>query len=101
MLNEAELLDAINELSEGRHTIQNCQRLAAVYTVLDHLQPPRGGYSTKDGGIDSYGGSEFLRAVSGKEEREVFALLDELMEAIQVLNPKLYRNFINRLEGAV
>lgn len=98
MFNEAELIDAINELSEGRHSIQNCERLAAVYTVLDHLQP---GYSYKGGGIDNYGNSEFLQIISGKDERRVFALLDELMEAIQVLNPKLYKSFIGKLEGII
>jgi uncharacterized damage-inducible protein DinB len=101
MFNEAELLDAITELSDGKHTIQNCERLAAVYTVLDHIQPQMRGYSTKNEGIDEYGDTEFLRAVSGKDERKVFALLDELMEAIQVLNPKLYRSFLGRLEGIV
>ena len=97
MFNEAELLDAIEELSGGKHTIQNCERLAAVYTVLDHLQPTRG-YSTESG-LNLYGDSEFLRAVYGKDERSVFALLDDLMEAIRVLNPKLYQSFINKLEG--
>jgi hypothetical protein len=97
MYNEAELLDAINELSDGRHTIQNCEKLAAIYTVLDHLgtSPPR--YSNSAGGVEQYGNSAFLRAVTGKDERKVFALLDELMDALQVLNPNLYQNFMLKL----
>ena len=37
MFTEAELLDAIDQITSGKHSIQNCERLAAIYTVLDHL----------------------------------------------------------------
>ena len=39
MFTKYELLDGVNEIMEGKHTIQNCERLAAIYTVLDHLYP--------------------------------------------------------------
>lgn len=37
MFTYAELIDAIDQIEQGKHSIQNCERLAAIYTVLDHL----------------------------------------------------------------
>lgn len=102
MFTEAELIDAINELEGGRHSIQNCERLAAVYTVLDHLDADlnhisRAGYSNDSGLIRTSGGSEFLNIVNGKSIDDVLSLVDELTEAVDVLNPRLYTNFITKL----
>lgn len=104
MYTQVELLDAINELNDGKHTIQNCEKLAAIYTVLDHLKEEpmiETGYSN-DNKIESeiglYGKSDFLKLVSGKPSKEVWLLIDELIEAISVLNPRLTNNFLDKLE---
>ena len=52
MFTKAELIDAINELEEGKHSIQNCSKLAAIYTVLDHLYPPEEPLIEKGNGYD-------------------------------------------------
>lgn len=117
MFTKYELLDGINEILEGKHTIQNCEKLAAIYIVLDHLYPENAenlqkmalnsqnmGYSY-DNMIETenkpvvgrYGNSEFLQAVAGKEIKDVFLLLNELMDAITVLNPRLYDSMMRRL----
>ena len=106
MFTEAELIDAIDQLESGKHSIQNCERLAAIYTVLDHLyaNPVITGYS-KDNKvdemekvIDDYGKSEFLQAIAGKPAKEVWHLVNELVEAISVLNPRLLSNFFDKLD---
>jgi len=106
MFTQAELLDAINDLNTGKHTIQNCEKLAAIYTVLDHLdgeKPERVdfGYSN-DNKIESdiglYGNSEFLKTVAGKPAESVWLLIDELIEALTVLNPRLLSNFLGKLK---
>lgn len=103
MFTRAELMDAINEIESGKHSIQNCERLAAIYTVLDHkYQPEISGYSGDnkiDDVIGLYGKSEFLDLVSGKPSKEVWLLIDELIEALYVLNPKLLFNFLNKLRA--
>ena len=33
MFTQAELVDAIDQINNGKHSIQNCERLAAIYTV--------------------------------------------------------------------
>lgn len=106
MFTQAELEDAVNELMSGKHSIQNCERLAAVYTVLDHLYGERPvidiGYSN-DNKIESeiglYGNSEFLKTIAGKPSKEAWLLIDELIEALAVLNPRLTSNFYEKLNN--
>lgn len=102
MYSEVELLDAVNELIDGKHSVQNCEKLASVFTVLDHLYPTRPvektGYSMDSGPtIGLYGKSDFLKIISDKSPGEIWPLIDELVEAVSVLNPKLYRNFMDRI----
>ena len=106
MFTKAELIDAINDIESGKHSIQNCERLAAIYTVLDHLydeQPNLDiGYSydnkvEAETVIGDYGNSEFLRTIAGKPARNVWRLINELVEAVSVFNPRLMGNFIDKL----
>lgn len=106
MLTKVELLSAIEELLDGKHTVQNCERLAAVYTVLDHLYPEDTdvfrGYSNDSGPepqpiIGNYGNSDFLNAIAGKNAESVWLIVDELMDAVSVLNPNLYRSVLRRI----
>ena len=108
MFTKAELLDAINELCDGKHSIQNCEKLAAVYIVLDHLYGEEkqmqeiSGYSNDnktESSIGLYGESNFLKAIAGKSAKEVWLLMDELVEASQVLNPRLMSNFFEKLNN--
>lgn len=110
MFSQAELIDGINELLAGKHSVQNCEKLAAIYTVLDHLYPGEsvrevfGGYSGAASGAEEtersvprYGDTEFLNAISGKDQREMWLLMDELMETLAVINPRLYDGVMRKI----
>lgn len=114
MFTKYELLDGISEIMEGKHTIQNCEKLAAIYTVLDHLYPENDekvqknvqnvGYSYENRTetesrpvVGRYGNSDFLQAVAGKDTQDVFLLLNELMDATAVLAPRLYDSAMRKL----
>lgn len=102
MFTREELIDAINQLEGGKHSIQNCERLASIYTVLDHLYAPiNTGYSrdnrVDDDRIKKYGNSRFLTAIEGMNAREVWLLVDELIEALGVLEPRLLSSFYEKL----
>lgn len=107
MFTKAELIDAINELTDGKHTIQNCERLAAIYTVLDHLypsdEPIMMSYSgdtagpSEDAKVGRHGDSEFLRAISTKDNHEAWLLMEELMETLSVINPRLYDGVMRKI----
>lgn len=97
MFTEVELLDAINELIDAKHSVQNCEKLAAVFTVLDHLYPNERDNSVNETLVGKYGNTEFLKEISGKPARDVWILMDELIDALAVLNPKLLKNFYTKL----
>lgn len=117
MYTKHELLDAIDEISEGKHSIQNCEKLAAIYTVLDHLYPENTenpqklglnnqimGYSfdnkvetENNSVVGRYGNSDFLKVISDKDTRSMWLLMNELMDAIMVLDPRLYDSIMRRL----
>lgn len=86
MISRRDLENAVAELERSEPTYQNCAKLADLYIILDHLKAP---LSRTDTG--------FLKTVSGKNIDKVFGVMDELMEATQVLNPKLYENVMVRL----
>lgn len=104
MFTQAELVDAIDQINNGKHSIQNCEKLAAIYTVLDHLygeeKPMIMGYSN-DNKVEStiglYGDSQFLTMIAGKSAKEMWLLMDELVEAVSVYNPRLMNSFYNKI----
>lgn len=100
MFTKEELQDAVNQLKEGQHSIQNCERLAAIYTVLDHLyEEPLYSNSNNIDVIGMYGTTKFLKMIADKPERQVWLLIDELIEALSVLEPKLLNNFYEKLDN--
>ena len=106
MFTQAELLDAIDEICKGKHSIQNCEKLAAVYTVLDHIEPKSlqtQGYSYEVKDVQEtfgqYGDSEFLKTISGKSIKESLDVINEMVDAVAVFNPKLHKAFLSRLSS--
>lgn len=105
MFTKAELIDAIAELESGKHSIQNCEKLASIYIVLDHLygMPVNvdAGYSREnridDDRIKRYGNSRFLTAIEGRQAKDVWPVIDELIEALSVLEPRLLSSFYEKL----
>ena len=104
MFSKAELIDAIEQIEQGKHSIQNCERLASIYTVLDHLyggktieMPQYSNDNKIESEIGMYGESSFLRAIAGKSAKDVWLLMNELVDALIVLNPRLISNFMDRL----
>ena len=94
-----ELLDAIDECEMGSNSFQNCQKLAVLYAIYDHLysEPMPMQATVREVEIDSYGDSDFLQAVAGKKSEEVWMVIDELMETVRALQPKLYDAVLRKL----
>ena len=103
MFSKNELLNAIDELEKAPATYQNAEKLAVFYLLFDHLyvqkEPVNRFESVKEVTIDRYEGSEFYEAISGHEAAQVWAVLDELMATLQLLQPKLYRATIDKIKG--
>lgn len=102
MFNKAELLDAIEELEMSPATYQNAEKLATFYLLYEHLytrrEPENRVETVHEVIIEEHGASEFLQAIEGKPAAEVWQLIDELAEAVQALQPRLYNAMIQKLK---
>ena len=101
MVTLRELDTAIMECENAPSSYQTCAKLATFYTVRDHLQnetEPEYSYDEPQG-IGDYGESEFLQAIIGRSEGEIFAIMDELMQAVLITNPRLYQGVMRQIKG--
>ena len=48
--------------------------------------------------IETNGDSEFLKAVDGLKADKVWELIDELVEAVKILHPRMYTTFIDKVQ---
>lgn len=100
MIREQDLMDAIAECQGERNPNANtCIKLAAYYTILENLRGPVthsfAAEPTRQLNYDS--GSDFSDAIKGKNMQDVLSVMDELMETVAALIPKLYRSTIEKL----
>lgn len=111
MITKRDLVEAIAECQGTRSpTANTAVKLAAFYTILDHLddeQPAESavdrnsfkGYSLAESpdAVHYDGSSDFARAIDGKQQADVWPVLDELMATIQALNGRLYNGVMKKL----
>ena len=110
MITEKELNQAINECLRDPITGNKRAVLADLiiiqdYLFGDHHQPvERYSYSPPmeqteaEMRIETDGGSEFLLAVRGRNSDRVWKLIDELVEAVKILHPRMYTTFIDKVQ---
>lgn len=101
-----EINAAIKQLEDREASFTTCAKLADLYAVRDQImrkERPQGrSYSQSAGETDAQPQkikSEFLRAAMGKPLGDVFAIMDELMETIQIVNPKVYERVMQKIEN--
>ena len=128
MITAEALQEAIAEcLGKREPNREDCMMLAAFYTIQNRLYPDLNSkenftnannffenahsYSFADApaettdtataaseSVGEYGNSDFLRAVSGKSPAAVFGALDELMDDLKMINPKVYNLYMRKIE---
>ena len=108
MITEQDLREAIAECQGVRNpSSSTCIKLAAYYTIKEHLYPDSMSVNVSKNPTYSYASqpttqvesvSEFARLVDGREWEEVFPVVDELMETVKVLMPRLYAGVMRKLE---
>ena len=92
-------LDEINaeimRLEYGNTTYSNCEKLSVLYAVRNGLQAVQEpGYST----ASEPPGSEFVQAFQNAGAGAIY-ILDEHMQAVNLLYPKEYQKIIMLLKG--
>lgn len=105
MITEKELLEAIYECQREPITSFKRGTLADLFIIYDHLfgVPVDAGYSSAnevENTIFTNGDTEFLAKVNGKDTEKIMIILDELMEAIKTLHPRMYDHIIDKIEEA-
>ena len=88
------VLAEIDRLEAKQTSYYVCDRLAKLYTVLDHIGP-----QADDGTTQRMSGSEFLELSSGVSYRALMRVLDEHMSALAVVQPKQYAAVIDRIRA--
>jgi hypothetical protein len=104
---------------ETNPNANTCIKLAAFYTIRQEMfggnsggeekpvaAPAVPGYSTAPGPvaqeqaetiIDFDSGSEFSRAIDGRDAYSVWAVMDELMDVLNATNPRLFDGVMRKI----
>ncbi len=115
MITEKEIAQAIEECMREPVTGNKRAVLADLIIIQDYLfgepmqaqdapQPmPMQSYSAPpveqvETYIETNGDSEFLKAVDGRKSDKVWKLIDELVEAVKILHPRMYTTFIDKVQ---
>lgn len=105
MITHEDLQKAIAECQGVRHPdAKTCIMLAAFYTIQEHLygDEPKASYSEppeiQPGAVSAISNSEFSDAIDGKPIYGVLEVIDELMQAVSVFNPRLYAATLRKLD---
>ena len=107
MITEEDLQEAIAECQGVRNPSMNtCIKLAALYTVQNQLfgkpeakatsNAAEYSYSAGDN-VEYYSDTEFWKKARYKDVNELLPLIDELMNTLSIVNPRLYDAVLQKL----
>lgn len=105
MVTEKELQEAIDDLEQSPSSYKGCALLAALYALRDRYfggnvfsEPLAHSFATeKPQIISTDSSSDFLKAVEGKDWKDILPIVDELLIAVKVFQPQLYSAFMRKL----
>lgn len=100
---------AISELENEETSFSNYAKLANLYTVRDKMlgkDTPANvrsfdleysGASSPARFVEQYGDSDFLQTIVGKDPAGAWAVIDDLMDTLRVVNPRVYDSVMRKL----
>ena len=103
MITKAELESAIAECQGKRDPdSKTCIMLAAFYTIKREMYGEEANaYSYAPAPsrnmIEYDGGSEFARAIDGRAQEDVLPIIDDLMQTLAAIQPRLYNAVMDKL----
>lgn len=106
MISVSEIEKAITNCQGDRNPDANtCIKLAAYYVILDHIDAKAKSLSRMSFASEPVekvrfnGNSEFSEVIQGLKASDVIAVMDDLMDAVQGLMPRLYTATIEKLKA--
>lgn len=107
MITEKDLQEAIAECNGVRNPNANtCIKLASYYTILEHMfgkekeNIPTYSFSSGPSVIEFIGEGEFAETIRGMDPYDVWPIVNELMNTLQIVNPRLFNSVIRKLKGS-
>lgn len=104
MLDAKEIDIEIARLEYGESSYPAYAKLANLYTIRNQMNmksepvPAQSFSAAPDPySMPQYGDSEFLSAVSGKDEAEVWGIMDDLMDTLRVTAPRVYNGVMRKI----
>lgn len=100
MITKRELEKAIDEIErKDSTTFQDCQKLATFYTIYNQLY---GEVEPKSVPIEqeivhAIGETDFIKSINGKQAEKMWAVMDELLTTLSVINDKLYDSVLRKV----
>ena len=76
-------------------TVEEYIKSKEKFRLMPFVTPPMEQVETY---IETTGDSEFLKAVYGRKADKVWNLMDELVEAVKILHPRMYTTFIDKVQ---
>lgn len=103
MISLEQINGEISALEEERPTYVIMDKLAALYTVRDHmvLDTKSSAAPAPVSTIPHISDSDFSKIIEGKDQGKVWPIIDELVSTIAVMHPKLYDAVTQKLQQAV
>lgn len=101
MITEKDLQAAIQECKGTRNpTANTCIKLAAYYTILQNMygiEESAPQYSRQAAaGISIDSDNDFLMELNGKDPVAVWALIEDFVNTVAVVEPRLYRAMLKQ-----
>lgn len=100
MITEKDLQAAIAECKGTRNpTASTCIRLAAYYTILQNMygiEEPSPHYSMASKGAQIDSENELLMQLQGKDETAVWRLIEDFIDTVAVVEPRLYNAMLKK-----
>ncbi len=101
MITEKDLMEAIAECQGDRNPDANtCIKLAAFYTIRREMYgtaEPMPTYSYAEPPVSYDSDSEFMSEIRDKNLDSVLPVIDELMDTLKVMMPRLYDGVMKKI----
>lgn len=96
-----------SHLEHEESSWNNYEKLAILYAIEDRHTEGRqseeqlySAYSTaRAETLGDYGDSDFLHAIRGKDPTQAWAIMDELMDTLRVVNERVYNSVMRKIDA--
>lgn len=99
MISLEEIEKEIQALEQQDTNYAVIERLSWLITVKNYLKDEKR-YVEPISTVSTEGESELMQLIHGMPDCDAWAVIDELVEVVKIVNPKLYNSFIQKLDRA-